>query len=331
MIARLIAACAHHRWLTILVTALMLGWGIWSARNAPLDAVPDLSDVQVIVYTEWMGRGPDLVEDQITTPISSALLSTPNVRAVRGQSMFGMSFVYVVFEDGTDLYQARSRVLEYLDAVRARLPTGVSPTLGPDATGVGWIYQYALEDPTGAHDVRELRTLQDWTLRYALESIPGVAEVASVGGFQKELQVDVDPERLLAAGVTLDQVMGAVGGANATVGGRVMEIAGHEQVVRGRGWVTDPTDIAVAPLFGDPLRASPLPGSSTPAIPTPTSDGMGMGSSMSPSPSASASAVAPSGSPGTLLSVANVAEVQLGAAQRRGVTDLDGKIGRAHV
>ena len=192
MIARLIAACAHHRWLTILVTALMLGWGIWSARNAPLDAVPDLSDVQVIVYTEWMGRGPDLVEDQITTPISSALLSTPNVRAVRGQSMFGMSFVYVVFEDGTDLYQARSRVLEYLDAVRARLPTGVSPTLGPDATGVGWIYQYALEDPTGAHDVRELRTLQDWTLRYALESIPGVAEVASVGGFQKELQVDVE-------------------------------------------------------------------------------------------------------------------------------------------
>ena len=179
-VARLIAVCARNRAMTLLAVAAAFAWGVFALRHTPLDAIPDLSDVQVIVWAEWPGRGPDLVEDQITYPVSTALLSAPRVHSVRGQSFFGLSLVYVIFEDGTDLYWARSRVLEYMDAAKARLPAEVRPTIGPDATGVGWVFEYALVDRSGKHDLAELRSLQDWNLRYALASVPGVAEVASV-------------------------------------------------------------------------------------------------------------------------------------------------------
>ncbi len=257
LVARLIAASASRPFLTILFVAALSAWGWVSLRRAPLDAIPDLSDVQVIVFTEWMGQSPDLVEDQITYPISSALISTPRVQAVRGQSMFGMSFVNVVFDEGTDIYWARSRVLEYLSAVRGRLPQGVNPVLGPDATGVGWVFEYALVDTSGKHDLAELRSLQDWNLRYALGSVPGVAEVASVGGFVKQYQVNVDPTKLLGRGVTMDDVVRAVRASNQEVGGRVLELGGHEHVIRGRGYVATPGDIGEAPVRvvqGTPVR-----------------------------------------------------------------------------
>ncbi|MFQ5793125.1 MAG: efflux RND transporter permease subunit, partial [Acidobacteriota bacterium] len=207
-----------------------------------------LSDVQVIVFTEWPGQSPDIVEDQITYPISTSLLAAPGVKFVRGQSFFGLSFVYVIFEDGTDMYWARSRVLEYLNEVQGSIPAGVTPTLGPDATGVGWVFEYALVDRTGNLDLQQLRSLQDWTLRYALESVPGVAEVASVGGFVKQYQVTVDPNKLLAHRITLRQVIQAVRESNQEVGGRVLEIAGHEQMVRGRGYVKAKEDLDYVPL-----------------------------------------------------------------------------------
>ena len=168
---------------------------IWALLRTPLDAIPDLSDVQVIVYTDWEGRSPDLVEDQITYPISTRFIAAPKVKFVRGESMFGKSFVYVIFEDGTDIYWARSRVIEYLNSVRGMLPEGVNPVIGPDATGVGWVFEYALVDKSGKHNLAELRSFQDWHLRYALESVKGVAEVAPVGGFVKEYQVDLDPKQ----------------------------------------------------------------------------------------------------------------------------------------
>ncbi len=256
-VARLIAASARRPLVTVLLVLAAAAWGYASLRRAPLDAIPDLSDVQVIVFTEWMGKSPDLVEDQITYPISAALVAAPKVQAVRGQSMFGMSFVNVVFEDGTDIYWARSRVLEYMSSVRAKLPAGVNPTLGPDATGVGWVFEYALVDRTGKHDLAELRSLQDWNVRYALESVPGVAEVASVGGFVKQYQVNVDPNKLLGHGVSMDEVVRAVRASNESVGGRVIEVAGHEQVIRGRGYVKAPEDIGSAPIKvegGTPIR-----------------------------------------------------------------------------
>jgi Cu(I)/Ag(I) efflux system membrane protein CusA/SilA len=257
LIARLIAASASRPLLTILLVAALSAWGFTALQRAPLDAIPDLSDVQVIVFTEWMGQSPDLVEDQITYPISAALLAAPKVQAVRGQSMFGMSFVNVIFDDDTDLYWARSRVLEAMSSVRARLPAGVNPTLGPDATGVGWVFEYALVDRSGRHDLQELRALQDWNLRYALQSVAGVAEVASVGGYVKQYQVNVDPNALLAHGVTLDQVVAAVRASNQAVGGGVIEIAGHEHVIRGRAYVQRPEDIAASPIRvenGTPVR-----------------------------------------------------------------------------
>src|SRR6266568_1500666 len=237
LIARLIAGSARRPFLTIVLVAAFSVWGWFSLQREPLDAIPDLSDVQVIIFTEWMGQSPDLVEDQVTYPISAALISAPKVQAVRGQSMFGMSFVNVIFEDGTDIYWARSRVLEYMRSVRAKLPQGVNPTLGPDATGVGWVFEYALVDKTGKHDLQELRSLQDWNIRYALESVPGVAEVASVGGCVKQYQVNVDPNKLLGLNVTMDEVVRAVRASNQEVGGRLLEIAGHEQIIRGRGYV----------------------------------------------------------------------------------------------
>lgn len=251
-IGRLIAGSARNPLLTLLLVAGLAVWGWYAMTHGPLDAIPDLSDIQVIVFTEWSGQSPDTVEDQLTYPISSALLSAPRVKFVRGQSFFGLSFVYVIFEDGTDMYWARSRVLEYMNEVRADLPAGVTPTLGPDATGVGWVFEYALVDETGRHDLQELRSLQDWNLRYALESVPGVAEVASVGGFVKQYQVILDPNKLLAYDVPVRKVIQAVRDANQQAGGRVLEIAGHEQMVRGRGYVRSLEDLELAPVAVGP-------------------------------------------------------------------------------
>jgi Cu(I)/Ag(I) efflux system membrane protein CusA/SilA len=257
-IARLVAACARNRALVVLAVAAASSWGVFALRNAALDAIPDLSDVQVIVYTQWPGRGPELVEDQITYPVSSSLLSAPGVRFVRGETYFGVSFVYVVFRDGTDLYWARSRVLEYLAGVRGRLPEGVEPVLGPDATGVGWVYQYALVDRSGQLDLAQLRSLQDWNLRYALQSVPGVAEVASVGGFVRQYEVQVDPNRLAALRVPLGEVIRAVRETNEDTGGDTLELAGHEYVIRGRGYLSSADDLRRTALRataeGTPIR-----------------------------------------------------------------------------
>ncbi len=251
LIGRLIAVSAHNRALTVLLVAAAALWGFYALRSAPLDAIPDLSDVQVIVFTEWPGRSPDLVEDQITFAISSTLLSAPGVRFVRGQSFFGLSFVYAIFEDGTDIYWARSRVLEYLNGVQGDLPEGITPMLGPDATGVGWVFEYALVDRTGQNDLADLRSLQDWNLRYALESVPGVAEVASVGGFVRQYQVHVDPNKLHAFGISIRDVIQAVRESNEDVGGRSLEIGGHEYVIRGRGYVERVEDLRRVPLRVD--------------------------------------------------------------------------------
>ncbi|MCC6522222.1 MAG: efflux RND transporter permease subunit [Polyangiaceae bacterium] len=243
MIGKLIDLCAKNRWFVIFVFLVAAFGAEWTRRRIPLDATPDLSDTQVIVFTEWMGRSPTLIEDQVTYPIASSLLAAPKVTDVRGFSMFGMSFVYAVFEEGTDIYWARSRVLEYMSSIQSRLPAGVAPTLGPDATGVGWVFQYALVDREGNHDLAELRALQDFTLRYALESVPGVSQVASIGGYQKQYQVTLDPERLRAFGVTVNDVAAAIRASNSEVGGRVIEMSGREYFVRGRGYLGNLADV----------------------------------------------------------------------------------------
>jgi copper/silver efflux system protein len=243
MVERIIEFCARHRLLVLLGVGLALIAALVSIRRAKLDAIPDLSDPQVIVFTEWMGRSPTLVEDQVTYPIVSKLIGTPSVKDVRGFSMFGMSFVYVVFDEGTDVYWARSRVMEYLSGLSGSLPEGARPVLGPDATGVGWVFQYTLVDTAGKHGLDELRTFQDFTLRYALGSVAGVAEVASVGGYQKQYQVTVDPARLRAYGVTLQEVSAAIRRSNTDVGGRILEMSGREYYVRGRGYITSLRDI----------------------------------------------------------------------------------------
>jgi Cu(I)/Ag(I) efflux system membrane protein CusA/SilA len=252
VVGRVIAACARHRALSVLLVAAAALAGAEALRHVPLDALPDLSDVQVIVFTDWPGRGPELVEDQLTYPISSRLLAAPEVRYVRGESFFGFSAVYAIFEDDTDLYWARSRVIEYLSGVRGQLPEGVEPTLGPDATGVGWVFAYALVDRSGRMDLAELRSLQDWNLRYALQSVPGVAEVASVGGFVRQYEVQVDPNRLAAFGVPLAEVIRAVRESNEDAGGSSLELGGHEYLIRGRGYVQGLDDLRRAPLRAGP-------------------------------------------------------------------------------
>jgi len=235
LIQRVIRFCAQNRALTLLGVAVLCALAVYTLRQIRLDALPDLSDTQVIVYSRW-DRSPDIIEDQVTYPIVSALLGAPHVKAIRGFSDFGFSYVYVIFEDGTDIYWARSRVVEYLSKILPRLPQGVQTELGPDATGVGWVYQYALVDRSGKHAADELRSFQDWTLRYALQAVPGVAEVASIGGFQKQYQITVDPNRLAAYGLPLDMVMDAVRASNNEVGGRLIEFSGAEYMVRGKGY-----------------------------------------------------------------------------------------------
>ena len=257
MIERIITWCASNRFLVFTSTAVLTLWGFWAMTATPLDAVPNISDVQVIVSTEWTGRSPDLIEDQITYPLVSALISTPRVRTVRGFTTFGISYVYVIFEDGTDMYWARSRVVEYLQGIRGQLPDGVNPVIGPDATGVGWVFEYALVDETGQHDLAELRGFQDWHLRYWLASVPGVAEVASIGGFVKQYQVNLDPNKLAAYDLAVGDVVRAIKASNNDVAGRLLEFAGREYMVRGRGYLTSAADIEAISLGADP-RGTPI-------------------------------------------------------------------------
>ncbi|MGH2570381.1 MAG: efflux RND transporter permease subunit, partial [bacterium] len=236
MIRPIIRWSAENRVLVVAVYAILVALAVLAVRAIPLDAIPDLSDTQVIVLSRW-DRSPDILEDQVTYPIITALLGAPRVKAIRGFSDFGFSYVYVIFEDGTDNYWARSRVLEYLSKIQASLPEGVRTELGPDGTGVGWIFQYALVDESGRHSIDELRSYQDWFLRYSLQSVEGVAEVATFGGLVKQYQVTVDPNRVAAYGLSLPDVTEAIRKSNQDVGGRLLELSGREYMVRGRGYI----------------------------------------------------------------------------------------------
>lgn len=243
MIEKIIQWCVQNRFMVVLCTVFVIVAGIVSMTKTPIDAIPDLSDVQVIIYTEYPGQGPQVVEDQVTYPLTTAMLSVPFAKVVRGYSFFGYSFVYIIFEDGTDLYWARSRVLEYLNFVAGKLPPDVTPSLGPDATGVGWVYEYVLKDTLGTHDLQQLRSLQDWFLRYELVSVPGVSEVASIGGFVKQYQVEVDPNKLLAYDLSIEKVKNAILRSNRDVGGKLVEMAETEFMVRGLGYITSLRDL----------------------------------------------------------------------------------------
>ncbi len=251
MINRIIEFSARNKFLIFLLVAAGVAGGVWSMLHMPLDAIPDLSDTQVIVYSRW-DRSPDIMEDQVTYPIVTAMLGAPKVKAVRGFSDFGYSFVYIIFDEGTDIYWARSRTLEYLSGVLPRLPQGVNTELGPDATGVGWVFQYALIDTTGKHSLAELRSLQDWFLRYQLRAVPGVAEVAPLGGFVRQYQVNVDPNRLQTYNIPIGKVADAVRAGNNDVGGRLLEMSGAEYMVRGRGYAKSADDIGKIVLAASP-------------------------------------------------------------------------------
>jgi len=243
MIEKIIEASAKNKFFVFLMVFFLSAWGFWALRNTPLDAIPDLSDVQVIVYTTWMGRNPSVIEDQVTYPIATTMLAAPQVKFVRGFSDFGYSYVYIIFADGTDIYWARSRVLEYLNQVSGRLPPGITPVLGSDATGVGWVFQYALVDESNKHDLAQLRSLQDWYLRYQLSTVEGVAEVASLGGFVKQYQINLDPNKLAAYRLPVRKVVDAIRMSNNDVGGRSIELSGTEYMVRGRGYIRSMKDL----------------------------------------------------------------------------------------
>jgi Cu(I)/Ag(I) efflux system membrane protein CusA/SilA len=258
MIDLIIRSSLKDRFMVLLAAIIIAVVGFWSFKTMPLDAIPDLSDVQVIVFTDYADQSPQVVEDQVTYPLTTAMLAVPHAKVVRGYSFFGLSFVYVIFEDGTDMYWARSRVLEYLNYVRGRLPQGVTPTLGPDATGVGWIYEYALVDKSGKHDLAQLRSIQDWYLRYPLQTVSGVSEVASVGGYVKQYQVEVDPNVLQAYQIPLSTVINAIKRSNNDVGGRLFEMGETEYMVRGLGYIKSVADLKTIPVGvdvnGTPVR-----------------------------------------------------------------------------
>jgi copper/silver efflux system protein len=261
VISRWIDWCAKNRFLIFTGTLLLVLAGIWSLRHIPLDALPDISDVQVIVHTSWAGQPPSLIEDQVTYPIVTKLLAAPHVKAVRAQTMLGDSYVFVVFEDGTDLYWARSRVLEYMQQIEGNLPANVRPVIGPDATGAGWVYEYALVDHSNQRSLAELRSIQDWYLRYQLETVPGVAEVATIGGFVKQYQVNVDPNKLRAYGIPLSIVIEKVRMSTNEVGGRVLEMGGAEYMIRGLGYLRSLNDLETVPVAtknGTPVRIRDL-------------------------------------------------------------------------
>lgn len=259
MIAFVIRWSLRNRLLVLLAALMMAVWGIWSLQKAPLDALPDLSDVQVIVRVSYPGKAPQIIEDQVTYPLTTTLLSVPGAKTVRGFSMFGDAYVYVLFDDGTDPYWARSRVLEYLSQVQSALPSGAKASLGPDATGVGWIYEYALVDKTGKHSLEQLRALQDWTLRYDLKTVPDVSEVASIGGMVRQYQVVADPQRMRARGVTHQQLVAALQSANQESSGSLLEMGEAEYMVRTSGYLKsleDFNNVVVTASNGIPVLLS---------------------------------------------------------------------------
>lgn len=279
MLKKIIELSINNKLLIILFTLFAIAWGIWAIYRTPLDAIPDLSDVQVIIYTEYPGQAPQVVEDQVTYPLTTAMLSVPKSKVVRGFSFFGVSFVYIIFEDGTDIYWARSRVLEYLNFASGKLPKGVTPSLGPDATGVGWVFQYSIEGK--GYSLAELRSIQDWYIRYQLTKVPGVSEVASIGGFVKQYQVNIDPNRLITYNISLKNVVDSIKMGNIDVGGRVVELAEREYMVRGLGYIKDIPDIENIVLKVD--------------------------------------------SSGTPVRIKDVARVELGPDERRGIVERDGE------
>src|SRR5258706_8818092 len=250
MIEKIIEWSARNKVAVILFYCLLIGWGVWSVYHTPVDAIPDLSDNQVIVFTQWMGRSPKIIEDQITYPLVSNLQGLPSVKAVRAQSMFGMSFIYIIFEDNVDIYWARSRVLEKLSYAASSLPAGVIPSLGPDGTGVGHVFWYTVEAKDS--DLGELRAIQDWYVRYQLNAVPGVAEVASVGGFVKQYQVDLDPNKLVAADVDVKMVVEAIRNSNRDVGGKIIESNASQMYIRGLGYIRSVKEIEKIPVGAGP-------------------------------------------------------------------------------
>src|SRR5579884_2983356 len=248
MIALVIDWCARNRFLVFTGVLMLTLAGIWSMGHIPLDALPDISDVEVIIHTNWEGEPPNIIEDQVTYPIVTSLLAAPQVKAVRAQTMFNDSYVFVIFEDGTDIYWARSRVVEYMQQIAGNLPEGVHPAIGPDATGAGWVYEYVLVDRSHKHSLADLRSLQDWNLRYQLATVPGVAEVASIGGFVRQYQVQLDPNKLLAYGIPLSTVIDRVKSSTNEVGGRVMELSGTRYFIRGLGYLESLSDLANVPV-----------------------------------------------------------------------------------
>lgn len=311
MINNIIEYSASHKFIIFLLVGFAVAGGIWSIYNIPLDAIPDLSDPQVIIYTEWPGRSPNLVEDQITYPLISAMLAAPRVNQVRGISDYGFSYVYVIFEEGTDIYWGRSRVLEYMSKLSGKLPEGVSPALGPDATGVGWAFEYALVDRSGKNNLAQLRSFNDWYVRYWLESVPGVAEVATIGGFVKQYQVVVDPNKLRAYRVSIQDVMDVIRRSNSEVGGRVVEFTGKEYLVRGRGYIKSIADIQDLPVRQSKMNNAMPPVTSSP-----------MNNDVLVLPSTSNSTSLNNGVP---IRIADVARVELGPEMRRGVAELNGE------
>ncbi len=307
MINKIIEYSATHRFIVLLLVSFAVAAGIWSMYRVPLDAIPDLSDPQVIIYTEWPGRSPNLVEDQITYPIISSMLAAPGVNTVRGISDYGFSYVYVIFNEGTDIYWGRSRVLEYMSKLTGKLPPGVNPILGPDATGVGWAFEYALVDRSGKNNLAQLRSFNDWYMRYWIESVPGVSEVATIGGFVKQYQVVLDPNKMRAYRVSVQDVMDVIRNSNNEVGGRVLEITGKEYLIRGRGYIKNKSDIENLPV-GMPSAAA-------------NENAMG----------ATAENTMASGVPittakiGVPIRVADIATVELGPEMRRGITELNGE------
>ena len=257
MIDRIIEFSAHNKFVVFVLVGMAVLGGLYSLGHITLDAIPDLSDTQVIVYSRW-DRSPDIMEDQVTYPIIRAMLGAPKVKDIRGFSDFGFSYVYIIFEDGTDVYWARSRTLEYLSSVIPKLPQGVQVELAKDATAVGWVFQYALVDTSGEHNLAELRSIQDWYLRYDLQSVPGVAEVAVVGGFVRQYQVNLDPSALLAYRVPLEKVVEAIRQGNNDVGGRLVEFSGREYMVRGRGYIRSVADVENIVVSTNPETGTPL-------------------------------------------------------------------------
>lgn len=257
MITKIIEFSARNKFVVFLMVFFLIGWGYWSLKKTPLDAIPDLSDTQVIIFTEWPGRSPDLIEDQITYPITSTLLAAPEVQVVRGFSFFGSSFIYVIFREGTDIYWARSRILEYLQSVKNKIPGDVNPVLGPDATSVGWGFTYAVTDETGGHTLADLRSIQDYHIKLTLESVPGVSQVASVGGFVRQYQVVLDPNKLLAYNIPLPRILEAVRKSNQDVEGRVLEFSGVEYMVRGKGYIKNLDDLKNIPV-GSTVSGTPV-------------------------------------------------------------------------